>query len=61
MKYRALVSFVGKISMAQGEVREIADINLANSLLHPHFIEKVEELKEPTEKVEIKKSKKKDK
>lgn len=60
MKYRALVSFVGKISMAQGEVREITDENLANSLLQPHFIEKVEEEKEPTEKVE-KKSKKKNK
>ena len=43
MKYRALVSFVGRISMIKGEVREIQDENLAKSLLQPKFIEKVEE------------------
>lgn len=64
MKYRALISFAGKISMFKGEVREIADKELANSLLQPHFIEPVEEVKEvkkPTEEVETKKVNKKHK
>lgn len=43
MKYRALVSFVGRLSMIKGEVREIQDEALAKSLLQPKFIEKVEE------------------
>ena len=45
MKYKALVSFAGKISMGEGEVREISDERLANSLLQVHYIEKVEEPK----------------
>lgn len=56
MKYRALISFAGKITMSRGEVREIADKELANSLLQSHFIESVEEEKS-TEKVETKKNK----
>lgn len=47
MKYKALVSFAGKISMSEGEVREISDERIANSLLQVHYIEKVEE---PTKK-----------
>lgn len=60
MKYKALVSFAGKMSMAKGEVREIEDESLANSLLQPHFIEKVEEAKTTpkTESKAVKKIKK---
>lgn len=43
--------------MAKGEVREIEDESLANSLLQPHFIEKVEEAK-TTPKAEVKAVKK---
>lgn len=52
MKYKALVSFTGKISMGKGEVREIVDRELANSLLQPHYIEPVE-VEEVTEPVEV--------
>lgn len=52
MKYKALVSFAGKISMGKGEVREIVDRELANYLLQPHYIEPVE-VEEVTEPVEV--------
>lgn len=67
MKYKALVSFAGKISMGKGEVREIVDRELANYLLQPHYIEPVEveetaeEVEEVTEPVVEKKSNKKSK
>lgn len=53
MKYRALVSFVGRISMIKGEVREIQDEALAKSLLQPKFIEKVEEKTKVEEKAKV--------
>lgn len=40
--YRALVSFSGVVSMAQGETREIGDENIAKSLLKAGYIEPVE-------------------
>lgn len=40
--YRALVSFSGVISMAQGETREIGDENIVKSLLKSGYIEPVE-------------------
>ena len=41
MKYRALVSFTGLVSMAQGQVREISDLSLAHDLLKANYIEEV--------------------
>lgn len=41
MKYRALVSFTGTISMAGGEVREISDLTLAENLLKCGYIEEI--------------------
>ena len=40
--YKALVSFSGVISMAQGETREIGDENIVKSLLKSGYIEPVE-------------------
>lgn len=39
--YRALVSFTGLISMAQDEVREISDKEIAKDLLSVGYIEEV--------------------
>lgn len=55
--YRALVSFSGLISMAQGEIREIADKAMAKDLLNAGYIEEVT----PDEPKPIKKSTKKKK
>ena len=41
MKYRALVSFTGTISMAMGGIREISDPALAGNLLKCGYIEEV--------------------
>ena len=41
MKYRALVSFTGLVSMAKGQVREISDLSLAQDLLKAIYIEEV--------------------
>ena len=41
MKYRALVSFTGLVSMAKDEVREISDLSLAHDLLKAKYIEEV--------------------
>lgn len=41
MKYRALVSFTGLVSMAKGQVREISDLSLAHDLLKVKYIEEV--------------------
>ena len=48
MKYKALVSFVGAVSMAKGEIREIADSSIAKDLLSAKYIEAVEEKKKRT-------------
>ena len=45
MKYRALVSFVGAISMAKGEVRDLPESPSVNSLINAKYIEVVEEKK----------------
>ena len=42
MKYRALVSFTGKISMYEGEVSEIS-LSLAKNLLKVGYIKEVKE------------------
>lgn len=50
MKYKALVSFVGAVSMAKGEIREIADSPTVADLLSANYIEPVEEKKKRTVK-----------
>ena len=51
MKVKALVSFVGQISMAKGEVREISNKELISDLLNAKYIEEIkEEVKTPTKK-----------
>ena len=48
MKYKALVSFVGAVSMAKGEIREISDSPTVDDLLSAKYIEPVEERKKRT-------------
>ena len=50
MKYKALVSFAGAISMAKGEIREISDSPTVDDLLSAKYIEPVEEKKKRTVK-----------
>ena len=45
MKYRALISFSGNITMAMGEVREIDNKGIANDLLNAGYIEELKETK----------------
>ena len=60
MKYRALVSFAGKISMAKGQVKEISNNELISDLLNAKYIEPVEVAEEvKTEEATPKKSKSK--
>ena len=46
MKYRALVSFTGTISMAGGEVRDISDPAISANLLKCGYIEPMEKKSE---------------
>lgn len=41
MKYKAKVNFCGKVSMYVGEEKEIADVNIAKSLLKAGYIEEI--------------------
>mgnify|MGYP004518915329 CR=1 FL=1 len=45
MKYKALVSFAGAVTMAKGEVKEIDNPLIAKDLLSAKYIEPVEEKK----------------
>jgi hypothetical protein len=45
MKYKAVVSFSGTISMAEGEIAEIADGAVSADLLRAGYIVAVEEPK----------------
>lgn len=63
--YRALISFSGKISMAEGEIRDISEKVVADDLLDAGFIEEITPAKpqkkpepKPEEKVEEKPKKK---
>ena len=53
--YKALVNFGGKVSMHVGEVKTIADVNIAKDLLKAGYIteikpaEKAKQAKETTE------------
>lgn len=50
MLVKALKSFAGKVSMYEGEIREIADDEIAKDLINAKYIE--EATKKPAEKVE---------
>lgn len=45
MRFKALKTFTGKISMYQGEERTILDQKLIDDLLNAHYIEQVVEKK----------------
>jgi hypothetical protein len=42
MLYKATISFAGKISMTQGEIRDISDSPVVKDLIKAGYIEKVE-------------------
>ena len=46
--YKALVTFCGIISMAKGDVAEIADKAVANDLLKAGYIKEVQSAPKPT-------------
>ena len=48
--YKALVSFGGQVSMAQGEVREISDKAVVKDLLKAKYIEEVKAEKKSSAK-----------
>lgn len=47
MEYKALVSFAGKVSMYEGEVKDLNDKEVIQDLLKAGYIEKVETPKAP--------------
>lgn len=46
MKYKALISFVGKVTMTQDEIKEISDEEIIKDLLGAGYIEPVKETKD---------------
>jgi len=50
MKYKALMSFTGKVSMTMDEVREISDQSIAKDLLQAGYIEEVKTVKKTASK-----------
>lgn len=52
MKIKALKSFVGAISMAEGEVRSIADSPILQDLLNSKYVVEVVQRKRATTKKE---------
>ena len=52
--YKALESFVGKVSMVKGEVKEILDKEVANDLLKAGYIEELADNKVKSEEVKVK-------
>lgn len=63
MRYKALVSFTGIISMAMGDVREISDTSVAKDLLNAGYVEEIKEIspeKVTEEKTSPKRKEKKD-
>lgn len=51
--YRALISFSGKVSMAEGEIRDISDKAIVSDLLGAGYIEEIAPAK-PEKKAEPK-------
>lgn len=45
MKYKAIVGFSGIVSMAEGEIMEIADKAISDDLFQAGYIKAVEETK----------------
>lgn len=41
--YKALITFCGKLSMTEGEVKEIKDQALVKDLLACHYIEEIKD------------------
>lgn len=58
-KYRALVSFAGKVSMSEGEVRDINNPKIEKDLLKAKYIEEILPPPPPAPKSEPKKRTKK--
>ncbi len=48
--YRALISFSGRISMTEGEVRDISDSSIVKDLLKAGYIEEVKPEKKTKKK-----------
>lgn len=55
--YRAKLSFSGKVSMAEGEVKEINDAAVAKDLLRAGYIEEVKPAEKVTTKTKSNKNK----
>lgn len=51
MKYKALISFVGKVTMAKDEVKEISDEEIIKDLINAGYIEPVKEIKDVKKEV----------
>lgn len=60
MRYKAIISFSGIVSMAMGDVSEITDTSIANDLLKAGYIIPLDEQSE-TKKAEKSKSTRKGK
>lgn len=54
MKYKAIVSFSGTISMAEGDIAEIADKAVSADLLSAGYIEAIEEQKHESKRTKSK-------
>lgn len=61
MRYKALVSFSGQISMAMGEVREISDQSIVDDLLKARYIISIEPKEEKAKTDDVEKPKPKTK
>lgn len=57
MLVKALTSFAGKVSMYEGEVRDIADKAIVDDLIHAKYVEPEVQEAEIVEKPAKKKSK----
>ena len=56
MRYKAVVSFSGAISMAEGEIMEIANKVISDDLLDAGYIEEVEEAKNENKRTKSKRN-----
>lgn len=54
MRYKAVVSFSGTISMAEGEIAEIADKAVSDDLLNAGYIVEAEEQKNESKRTRSK-------
>lgn len=56
MMYKAIVSFSGIVSMAEGDIAEIADKAVSEDLLNAGYIEAVEEVKNESKRAKSKRN-----